>query len=153
MNIDVLRDSFESCGEIICEIVNESLRSGVCPNEFKISTVIPIQKISGTRKAEEYRPINMISVIDKILQNVVKEQLENFLKTNNILIESQSGFRVGHSCESAINLVVLQWMKDLSDGKIIVIVFLDLKRAFETVDRPIMLHKLTSYGITGTVHA
>ncbi|XP_055842692.1 uncharacterized protein LOC129909640 [Episyrphus balteatus] len=68
-------------------------------------------------------------------------------KCNNLLIQEQSGFRSGHSCETAINCVVWNWKRKIDCGHSIVAVFLDLKRAFETIDRQILLSKLRLYGV------
>jgi hypothetical protein len=62
-----------------------------------------------------------------------------FVDTNNILSEIQSGFRKAHSCETSLNLVILSWKEDIDKGTFVVAAFLDLKRAFETIDRGIFL--------------
>jgi Reverse transcriptase (RNA-dependent DNA polymerase) len=80
---------------------------------------------------------------------VVKQQLLEFIDQNNILYEGQSGFRKRHSCETALNLIVAGWKEKLDDGWSILAVYLDLKRAFETIDRKILLKKLYKYGIRG----
>lgn len=91
----------------------------------------------------------MISVESKILEKVVDIQLRDYLETNKLLFNLQSGFRNNHNCESLINLVVLNWKIAVHNNKIVVAVFLDLKRAFETLDKDILLIKLNSLGIKG----
>jgi hypothetical protein len=66
---------------------------------------------------------------------VIKEQLSDFVEENNILVQQQSGFRKSHYCETSLNLVLAHWKEEIDKGKIVVSVFLDLKRAFEPIDR------------------
>ena len=122
-------------------IVNDCLRLAYFPEIWKISAVVPIEKIINTTRPEELRSINTLPSDEKILESIVKEQLLEFLNQHDIIINQQSCFRAKHSCETALNMVVADW-KDL------VAVFLDLKRAFETVDRCILLIKLKRIGIT-----
>jgi hypothetical protein len=77
----------------------------------------------------------------------VKEQLVKYLEENKILASQQSGFRASHSCKTALNLVLSSWKDSIQNNKIIVSVFLDLKRAFETIDRDALFKKLELYGI------
>lgn len=77
----------------------------------------------------------------------MKNQLQYYVETNNLLIKEQSGFRAKHSCETALNLVLSQWKEDLNCHLNVVAVFIDLKRAFETIDRDRMLEKLEYIGI------
>lgn len=98
VSLQVLKDSIEVTGEYLLNIINESLESGKCPDGWKQSVVVPIPKISGTTKGEEYRPINMLAIYEKVLEVVVKNQLLDNLNNQKILIEEQSGFRQKHSC-------------------------------------------------------
>jgi hypothetical protein len=72
---------------------------------------------------------------------LVKDQLSAFIDENNILIEQQLGFWKSHSCETSLNLVLTQWKEEIDKGKVVIGVFLDLKRAFETIDRNLLLQK------------
>lgn len=78
----------------------------------------------------------------------VKEELLNHINKNNILIGNQSGFRTKHSCESSLQLVVSRWKELIDQRKIICTVFLDFKRAFETIKRELLVKKLEKYGVT-----
>lgn len=145
----VLRDAVDIIAFFYMEIINESLKTGYFPNIWKLATVVPIPKIAGTVKAEEFRPINTLPVDEKILETVVKVQLMSYVEKNNILNEAQSGFREKHSCETALNLAIAGWKEEINSGKAVVVVFLDLKRAFETIDRDLLLKKLEAMGIEG----
>lgn len=150
ITINIIKDALPVIGDVLLQVINESFQNGVFPTIWKTATIIPIPKIAGTKKCSEYRPINMLPAFEKILEQIAKEQLQNYLETEKLLIEEQSGFRKNHSCETALNFILAQWKEDMENNKKIVAVFLDLKRAFETIDRKILLEKLEKYGITGT---
>ena len=119
---------------------------------MEVATIVPIPKVLGTRKAEEYRPINMLPVVEKNLEEIVIRQIKTFITKNDILAVEQSGFREKHSTETAVQLVVSNWMEaiDIQD-MIIGAVFLDFKRAFETIDRNLLLNKLGKLGLGNKV--
>ena len=71
--------------------------------------VTPVEKIKNTIKCEEYRPINTLRTCEKIIERIVKDQLEGYFEKHSLLSKYQSGFRKGYSCETAINLVVNGW--------------------------------------------
>ena len=152
VNAKVIQDCFHVIGRDLLDLVNESLQTGHVPKVWKESLVIPIPKINGTDKAEEFRPINMLHTLEKILEIVVKGQLMHYLNCNNLLIPEQSGYREGHSCESALNLVLAKWKEKIEAKETIFAVFLDLKRAFETISRPLLLQTLKRFGIVGTAY-
>jgi len=148
---DILKVAFPVIKEELANIINNSLREGRCPEGWKTSMIIPIPKIDKAKKASEYRPINVLPIFEKVLELVVKEQLEVYLETNEIITEHQSGFRKHYSCETAIQTVVDEWKLIVSEGKMVGVIFMDLKRAFETIDRERLLEKMYQYGIRGRV--
>lgn len=151
INVEIMKCVVEVAAEKICYVLNTSLESGMFPNEWKEAIVVPIPKVRGTKKIEEFRPINKLPIYEKVLEIIVQKQLVEYLEKNELLTECQSGFRVKHSCETALQWVLSEWKKTIGEGKIIGVVFLDLKRAFEVVDRKILIKKLQWYGINGAV--
>lgn len=149
LNKNVLFDAMSVIGSQMLDVVNSSLASGIVPKNWKLSILCPIPKINGTMKCDEFRPINMLPTYEKILEAVVRNQLEEHLERHNIIIDQQSGFRKMHSCESALNLILMEWKSSIENGDATVAVFLDLKRAFETICRQRMIMKLERIGIAG----
>lgn len=147
----VLRDVCCVAADRLLNVINTSLANGEFPDKWKESIVIPVPKIQHTCNYNEFRPINTVPVYEKMLELAVKKQLQEHCDRNDILVSNQSGFRVRHSCETvAINTCDI-FKNQLDKGNFVIAVFLDFKRAFETVDRTILLEKLQSCGITETV--
>lgn len=143
----LVNELFQVVGYPLLHIVNSSLEKGIFPDELKINTVIPIPKISNTIKVSEMRPINLLPFCEKVLERVVYQQLVTYFESNQLFYKFQSGFRSKHSCETAIQYLITEWKCDLDSNKVILATFLDLRRAFETVDRQILIDKLRKYGV------
>ncbi len=149
LKIKLLKDILSGLGTPILHIVNSSLKTGVFPDDLKTSVIVPVEKVTYPKDPKDFRPINLLSTIDKVIESVVKEQLQDYCKENNIICEYQSGFREKYSCESAIQLVCAEWSSEINNNQIVLSVFVDLRRAFETIDRCLLIKKLKCYGITG----
>lgn len=106
---DILKVTSCVIKEEFVDIINNSLREGCFPESWKTSTIIPIPKIDKAKKASEYRPINMLSNFEKVLELVVKKQIEIYLEAKDTLTEHQLGFRRQYSCETAIQTVIDEW--------------------------------------------
>ena len=150
-SVKLLKDLFCVIGYPLLNIVNTSLETGRVPSLLKISTIIPIPKVASPTKPEQCRPINLLPVVDKILEIIVSEQLREYVEKNNILFVGQSGFRQNHSCETALQFVCAKWRKEISEDNVVLSVFVDLKRAFETIERSLLVKKLYRYGIENNV--
>lgn len=147
LNVNVLLDCLELIAVQLTDIINDSFQSGCFPNALKIATIIPIRKVAGTTSINEFRPVNMLPLIEKVIEKLAYRQFNSFITRNALLNEYQSGFRGSHSCESAINDVLFEWKEAQNTSKSIIAVFLDLQRAFETIDPKILIKKLRQYGV------
>lgn len=148
---EILKTTFSAIKNEFVDLINRSLEEGICPESWKTSTIIPIPKVGKPKKASHYRPINMLPLYEKVLELVVKNQIEKYLEENSIITEHQSGFRKKYSCETAVQTVLDEWKLNISEGRMVGVIFMDLKRAFETVDRKLLVEKLYQYGIRGKV--
>ena len=133
-------------------LINSSIKQGIFPNELKIAKVFPIFKAGDEQLITNYRPISVLNFFSKIFEKVVANYIVDFLESNNILYEHQYGFRKGHSTNHAVITLVERMAKALDTGKIVVGVYLDIRKAFDAIDHHILLRKLYSLGIRGNLY-
>ena len=133
-------------------IINQSLKTGVFPDALKIAKVKPLYKKGDNFCLNNYRPISLLPTISKIFERVMFTQLYSYLNANNLLSEQQYGFRSQHSTELAcVKLVdyITTEMDNIKKIKTPTAIFLDLSKAFDTLNFNILLNKLQYYGIDG----
>ena len=132
-------------------LINQSIAQGVFPAKLKIARVIPLYKGENNQLIHNYRPISVLPFFSKIFEKIVYKYVIDFFDDNNILYGHQFGFRKHHSTSHAVITLVKRVTKALDTGKIIVGVFLDLKKAFNMVDHSTLLLKMGKYRISGNI--
>ena len=136
----------------LCDIFNLSFTTGIYPDKLKLSETIPVFKKGSKLEVSNYRPISLLSNINKILEKLMYIRVYNFLEQHKCIYEQQFGFREKHSTTHALINITETIREAIDNNKIVCGVFVDLKKAFDTVNHPILLKKLQYYGIRGNAN-
>ena len=131
----------------LTEIFFQSINTGILPDEWKEARVWPLYKNGAKSDPSNYRPISVIPTVSKIYEKIIYDQLYDYLNTNNLLTRCQSGFRSFHSTLKALLEATNDWSVYIDNGMLNGVVFIDLKKAFDTIDHEIILLKLRNYGL------
>ena len=136
----------------LAKIANLSFETGVQPEKLKLAKVIPIFKKGSKLSTENYRPISLLSNINKIFEKIVFERVYGFIEKHDVIYKHQYGFRKKHSTNHALICITEQIRKALDENKFAFGVFVDFQKAFDTVNHDILLNKLERYGISGSIN-
>ena len=126
----------------LCIVVNQSIQEGIFPEIMKLAHITPLLKSGNATDKNNYRPISLLMVLSKILEKSIYSQLYNFFQHTNQMYCSQYGFRQKHSGENAIQELLSSVLKNKENKKYTAVIFLDLSKAFDTLDHGILLQKL-----------
>lgn len=145
-----LKHAREIVVPLICNLANLCFNTGVFPSSLKRSIVTPVYKSGDRADVNNYRPISVLTSISKIIEKLLNIRLTDYLTKFKILSSTQYGFKKGLSTQHAILDLTSTIVKEVDGGNKCLTVFLDLKKAFDTVSVPILLHRLESIGIRDT---
>ena len=115
-------------------IFTKSIITGIYPTEWKMARVTPVFKKGEKSDLNNYRPISVIPVVSKVFEKIVYDQLYQYLNDNQLLSSCQSGFRSLHSTLTAFLEATNSWSVNIDNGFLNGVVFIDLKKAFGTID-------------------
>ena len=130
-------------------IYNKSLSTGIFPDLMKIAKIIPLFKGGNSLLTDNYRPISLLPVFSKVLEKIVFYRLTSHMELNNLLYCKQFGFRKKHSCVDAVSTFIGNVLEGFEKDMVCLSIFIDLKKAFDTVSHDIILGKLKAMGVTG----
>ena len=147
--INLLKTLKSLLSKPLAHLFNCSFLSGVVPDKLKVARVIPVFKKGPGTLMTNYRPISLLSKFNKLLEKLMYNRLMDFLDKNEVLYNGQFGFRTKHSTSHAILLITDKIQKAIENKLFSCGIFLDLSKAFDTVNHHILLRKRENCGIRG----
>lgn len=147
----VLSKAAEELAKPIALLYRLSLARGTIPDDWKCALVTPIFKKGSRMEASNYRPVSLTSILCKALETIVREELIIHLRMNNLICEEQHGFVHGRSCVTNLLEVLEDWTQILDAGGSIDAIYMDFRKAFDTVPHCRLLSKVRAHGIRGKV--
>ena len=149
INAKIFKATFHDIIFKLTYLINLCLSHGKFPKNMKIAIVKPVYKSGDKQQMSNYRPISILPYISKLIEKIIYTRLMAHLNDNLILSDYQFGFRKKISTYMPLMLIHDKITKALENNKILCGLYLDLKKAFDTVDHNILLSKLSAYGISG----
>ena len=145
----MLKDIRQDISHPLCYILNLSIETSTVPTLWKLAKIIPIHKSGSYDLPENFRPISVLPVLSKLLEKAVHGQYLRFLENDSLLTDCQYGYRAKRST----NLATIQFIDDIRHevdrGNLVGAIFIDLSKAFDTINHGALLTKLQAYGIQG----
>ena len=145
ISLHMLQDAAVVVAKPLTRIVIESLSQGTVPSEWKYAKITPLYKKGMSTDMDNYREISILPVVSKVLERVVHHQLHSFLSEHKLLNPFQCGFRRNHSIEFAAIAFPDYIRRGMDLGLLTKAVFIDLRKAFDSVDHEILISELESY--------
>ena len=147
----ILKKVTGAISPILSALFNSSINESLFPSLFKTATVTPVHKTGSYNDVKMYRPISILPTLSKVFERLIYNRLLLFFNDNNTLNKHQFGFRKGLCTIDAVTELLESYYDSLNSGKFHVSVFLDLSKAFDTLDHGILISKLDHVGIRGNI--
>lgn len=149
----LLKFIFSLIADPLCHIINRSFQTGIIPDQLKVARVVPLFKGDDKSLMHNYRPISILPSISKIIERLMYNRLLSFLDTYKLLSNYQYGFRKNKSTEDAVINLCDYVTHCLDNGQVVLGMFVDVSKAFDSIDHTILLRKLLHYGVRGVAYS
>ena len=151
MSTKFLKDAFIVLVPQLVYLFNLSLAKGIIPDTWKIARVVPLFKGGAKTDVGNFRSISLLPLPGKLLERIVHSRVSSFFETCDLLCGGQGGFRKGHSTTLSVADLTDNIFQNINENRVTLAVFIDLKKAFDTIDHPILIKKLEFMGIKGSL--
>ena len=139
LDVNIITSVYELIKKPLLKIFNESINLGIFPENMKIAKVTPIFKSGKKELLTNYRPISVLLCFSKILERIMYNRVCNYLNDNNLLFHKQFGFMKSHSTDHALIELINSTYDSFNQNKYTLGIFIDLSKAFNTVDHNILI--------------
>ena len=150
MSASLLKDCIDHISSPLLYLCNLSFEQGIFPDQLKMARVVPVFKKGSKLIVSNYRPISITNPFGKVLEKMMHSRMMSYLDKFKILYDYQFGFRKNHSTSFAVIDVVNMIQNQLHEGNYVMGIFMDLQKAFDTINFKILLDKLEHYGFRGS---
>ena len=147
----ILKEIKREISKPLSILFNKSIESGIVPKEWKYAEVTAIFKKGNKTDPGNYRPVSLTCICCKILEQFVRDKIVDHMTDNELYSECQHGFRKSRSCVTQLIEVYDKLTELVDDGKNVDIIYLDFKKAFDSIPHERLLIKMAGYGITGKI--
>ena len=145
----VLKELASQLSKPLYTLFNKSLEDSEIPSDWKFALVTALHKKGNKTDPSNYRPVSLTCICCKIMEKFIKDSIINHINENNLYSECQHGFRSGRSCVTQLIEVIEDLTKLIDQGKEVDIIYLDFKKAFDSIPHERLLLKMRGYGISG----
>ena len=146
----LIKSAGPSLVPVVRHLINLSITQSKFPECWKVGSITPLFKEGDRTDPSNYRPISILPTMGKICERVVHTQLYDYCTQHNVISESQSGFRKEYSTCTCLIDFLANILQNVDNGRACEVLFLDLRKAFDTVNHQVLLSKLRQYGMRPT---
>ncbi len=145
--LKIIKDALCIIAFYITCIINTSIVTGVFPTAWKHDLVTPLFKSGDISDLSNFWPVSLLTIVSKVLEKMVANQLIKFLELNQLLSNAQHGFRPKLSTETALTIITDKIYDNMDQKKVTILTLCDLSKAFDSVSHEILLSKCTKLNI------